>query len=341
MKITPVEQKPYSVAYFLGAGASVGALPVVNEFSDGILEVIKELSSRSKIADPSTQRRFNEVTHDLTLLQTGCRKHHSVDTYARSFWLKRQDEHYNAVKWQICLFFDLRHYFFPKRRELRYDSLLSSIMDRGVRFPKNVSVVSWNYDYEIEKAYLPYTNYRALEDCYKDLSFFHKGVQRRSSRKPLPVVKVNGTAGFLDGRKMRLGLGCNAEMEQSKDANPTGLIKILNSYLMNKVSKQSTISFAWEMTKRSHKSIIAQAKQKLEEADTIVIIGYSFPTFNKEVDKELFSGLAHGRKTFVLQDMPNVLGDRKTQLERLIGTRDIEDIRTDSNVSQFHIPLEL
>jgi len=340
MRFTPAEPKPYSVAYFLGAGASFGALPVVKNFCDGIRDVIKELTDRSRHVDSTPAGNLQRAIHDLSLLMAGCKKHSSVDTYARSFWLKKEDEHYEAVKWQICLFFDLWSYFFPKQKELRYDSLLSSIMDRGVRFPKNVSIISWNYDYEIEKAYLPYSGYCVLEDCYNHLAFSHKGVPNRYSRKPVPVIKINGTSGFIEKQKIRLGLGCNSPIEQSKDGNSRDLALLINSYLKLKGEKPSAISFAWEMNTKQHR-IIELAKAKLLEADTIVIIGYSFPTFNKEVDKQLFSELAQGRKTFVIQDVDKELPNRKAQLERLIGIEGGEMIHLDPNLAQFHIPLEL
>jgi hypothetical protein len=59
---------------------------------------------------------------------------------------------------------------------------------------------------------------------------------------------------------------------------------------------ESLLSFAWGNTDNTEKELftsnrLKKAQNIAQETDILVIIGYSFPYFNREVDKEIFKSI--------------------------------------------------
>ena len=95
-------------------------------------------------------------------------------------------------------------------------------------------------------------------------------------------------------------------------------------------------NFAWELN-QSSSSVIQYALNVLDTTDILVVIGYSFPSFNDSVDKQLFKQLKESKRfKLVYYQDPNANAE-------LISTRfgiPIEKIRIVKNVDQFLIPLD-
>ena len=63
------------------------------------------------------------------------------------------------------------------------------------------------------------------------------------------------------------------------------------------------INYAWEKNPLAEKIRLA-AREIFKNTDILVIIGYSFPPFNKEIDQELFNELRN-KKTKIFYQDPN------------------------------------
>ena len=63
------------------------------------------------------------------------------------------------------------------------------------------------------------------------------------------------------------------------------------------------INYAWEKNPLAEKARLA-AREIFKNTDILVIIGYSFPPFNKEIDQELFNELKN-KKTKIFYQDPN------------------------------------
>ena len=74
------------------------------------------------------------------------------------------------------------------------------------------------------------------------------------------------------------------------------------------------INYAWESNSFSNKTR-EEAKKIFVETDILIIIGYSFPNFNKEIDKMLFDNLRKKSVKIYYQD-PNA---NQTIIEELVG----------------------
>ena len=229
----------------------------------------------------------------------------------------------------LCLFLiweQLDH-----RGDQRYDTFLASVLtEKTLQLPKEISVVSWNYDSQFEIAYHNYSNNRLyVFDKYSDI-------------ETLPscgrIFKVNGSASF---REIPTPLEIISETEDKG-------LAILWYYRQTEVNididgfEQITprLSFAWEQVEENEKMMKA-INNTVQDAVALVVIGYSFPFFNRNIDREIF-GYMDRLETIYIQDpfaeeikqnIQNVLSDiQKVQRIAII---------TKTNCGQFFLPPEL
>lgn len=106
-----------------------------------------------------------------------------------------------------------------------------------------------------------------------------------SSNERYSLIKLNGTAGFVD-----IKTGENI-IDFKIDTLTDGIFEMFEEALLTKRNKfHNGVRFAWENESISTEAI-TMANKKIKDADIIVVIGYSFPYFNREVDRQLFRGL--------------------------------------------------
>jgi hypothetical protein len=98
-------------------------------------------------------------------------------------------------------------------------------------------------------------------------------------------------------------------------------------------------TFAWEDNAVA-KRAIELAESALEAAEVLVVIGYSFPAFNRLVDTRLMNAFQTGgpKKRLVIQ---NPSFSREDVLNLFELDEDGVDITVDANKDQFHLPNEL
>jgi hypothetical protein len=99
------------------------------------------------------------------------------------------------------------------------------------------------------------------------------------------------------------------------------------------------LSFAWERHwEEETKLLIQTAKKAIENTQVLVIIGYSIPFFNREVDRDIFSIISHTTKKIFIQDC-----DPHSVFEKLgsIWIGDLPKVELKDKVEQFYLPPEL
>lgn len=103
----------------------------------------------------------------------------------------------------------------------------------------------------------------------------------------------------------------------------------------SKEGTESSIFFAWEEGEIPKTTRIT-AKECTNETRILTIIGYSFPTFNRVIDKEIIDNMTHLEKVYIQapEDSINSVAQRfkaikpKVNVELLTGT------------DEFFIPFE-
>ena len=85
----------------------------------------------------------------------------------------------------------------PNKYDQRYDTFLADILDNERHLP-NMTILSWNYDAQLEFAYAQYArNGRYILDLWDEINVYNKTCPTNyDSSKPFALIKINGTAFF-------------------------------------------------------------------------------------------------------------------------------------------------
>lgn len=304
------------VTYLIGAGASAGALPVVKNFTKDLIDIINKLdalnATNDRFRDPTIfLLRYTTARRILNFLLEGCENHMSIDTFCKMLYLTGRDEDYRNAKNGIILFFELYRFFYGSY-DKRYDAFFATILKKEKpRLPDNINIISWNYDCEFEKAFLNY-HYPAItmDEVYEELNVFHKNNQKKSGlQRKFGVLKINGTAGYYDNSgEIMLGMKMWKNYAQNDGKNHARLFLILEEFETYISDDKYTpmISFAWD-DDYGERKIKEEIIDIVSTSEVLVVIGYSFPYFNREIDKYIFSHLGnrfgHIKKKIFVQDI--------------------------------------
>ena len=304
-----------NVTYLLGAGASAKSLPVVSNMKDRFRRFNSFISRNIDIPN-------KEIVIDLmNLCLKQIEAHASVDTFAKKLYLQdtfkmSAKAELFIIKHYLSLFFIAEQSAFYKEFKSesgemiapfpvidpRYDPFLATLLQKSgkkVLLPENVNIVSWNYDYQLELAYTAFAKC-SLQDA---LIQFNEIPTSNSLGPRGKIFKLNGTAAmyFDENEKSPSHLLSNGkeEFDLSDFKNLLESFAALKSVILssNDHYRKPYINFAWEDSpfKRNNAEDL---KNVLRQTKILVIIGYSFPNFNRLVDRELFKHLTSLEKIY-------------------------------------------
>lgn len=348
------------IIYYIGAGASYGKRQTINRgtpeeeviLSEG-LPVVAEIPNRIRkfrqfISDciinhdmyyefkgifrtkgDDIERQRQEMLRDIDELIEGIINHATIDTYAKKLCLIRDHHRFKTLKNVLCAYFvweQLDHAV-----DQRYDTFLANVLSmNNLYLPKDISVVSWNYDSQFELAYNFYTRNGRF-------SVFDKN--NDDEWEDLPqygcVFKVNGSATYGNFSVVNEIL--------KDDKMPRG-IQLIIFYGDSKADTSQLgfqftphLSFAWEQTANQSK-MMEYVKQSSQDTISMVVIGYSFPFFNREVDRTIIANMPN-LKTIYIQD-PNAESIEQS-LRAVLPVGVNVKIEHRKNCDQFFLPSEL
>lgn len=349
------------VVYLLGAGASAQALPVVSEFSAALQAhahwVHGHRLNTSKYCD-----YLNSLAGTITPFGT-------VDTYARGLYIQGgREKELNELKLHLSLFFLLEQWHAVKNSpelkytkqfdiDPRYMGWLALMMEKNGKMRAGVNVLSWNYDLQLQYAMSRFMGEKTVIDAQHNEHWFnYPSLEGRPVKQgALPfLVQLNGLAGYLasDANAHWMAIDARAEDVHSRIrewVEPGGGMLIPDSHLSSTV--KDSFTFAWEES-RIAKDGLAYAKRMISYADVLVVIGYSFPLFNREVDKMLLDAFAdpqgRGRlsqesyvtRRLVIQNSNADAGEEFLEAFnwRGLGYPSVQHVK---KVQSFHVPYEL
>ena len=296
--------------YYIGAGASYGVrdngkivegIPVVKEIPEEFNafrayianaeiptgEIVFQDIYRTGHDDVENARRY--MLHDIDSLISGIKEHATIDTYARKLYLTRQKREFERLKTALCAFFvweQLEH-----KPDGRYDTFLANVLDeRTLNIPKEISFVSWNYDSQMESAFRTYR-------LNTGLAIFEKNTV---GKWPMltdngRIFKVNGSATFADTNMVSM------IMAYDKTSVAVQLIQIYGNTMADTSEMgfqfKTHLSFAWEESANSE-NMKRSLGETLADTEQVVVIGYSFPFFNRTTDREIFNAMPNLKKVY-------------------------------------------
>lgn len=337
------------IAYLFGAGASKEVLPVVKDIDKNFNEIIDFLKVEGEKILPDTffeglvlkapevksmSEYFNEIVAEMEWLAKEISNHATIDTFAKKLHIKREFEDLKKLKRALSIFFILIQAK-KQKPDSRYDTFFASILDNRNVFPNNLRILSWNYDYQFELAYSYYSGKYDIRSNQDILRIVTKHL-RSTGPEGFGIYKLNGTTAIYssDGRIHGAFLD-----DFRLKVNSTYLLELIKNFVLLKYGKDThpTMSFAWEVERSSEESIIKMALESIKTTNILVIIGYSFPTFNKRIDSEIFSSMTGLTKIYIQNPSANELKERVKAMFKLDDKIEIIPI---SDVTQFFIPYE-
>lgn len=338
------------ITYLLGAGASYGAVPIWRRQAESMIEVAREMlnlirnSQKEFSRNEETRKQFSfleSLFKELDFFGIKALDFGSIDIYAKRLYLLKDYESLNSLKKSVSIYFDLwesgflncsnkrndKEERFYKKIDQRYLSLLSVLLQPGETLPKlnpNVSFLSWNYDLQLEKSFetfLPQKekSLRDILEKFEEESILHLNGYRGILNNGGNDIEIVDKDKFTSIKSYLIELGeKREELERKK-----------NSFL-------SSIKYAWEMDSNS----LEKAKRIMNKTDILVIIGYSFPAFNRAIDQALINEFEKGSgyKRVIYQD-PYANDDIIRSLFRN-ENRDGYVKLEKENTNQFYVPHE-
>jgi hypothetical protein len=341
-----------NVTYLLGAGASFDIIPLVKrDLSTGSFGISKDILN---LAD-ALKRRTTDLTPDQNAFLTQMKNEFeeiggkavfftSPDTYARSLFLKGGQEHkINLLKRVLSFYLTWKQLKNPKLTDKRYVPFLAGILSEkeNITIPENIKILNWNYDFQLELALRHYKP--ELESLHQIQNQF-KIVPTTGKVTQPSIIHLNGIAGmFKDSQGMYFN---PYEKKDQQSENDFLLSTAIDDYKVWSGEGREIgelLSFAWEIAANQR---IADAKEIMLRTEVLVVIGYSFPFFNRNIDRLLFEALlsesteVNVDPIIYIQD-PEINEDRIDFLRQRFDIDNEIEIKPIRDVDQFFLPPEL
>lgn len=355
------------ITYLLGAGASYQACPILNELGEKMIEMAKEhlkdnYNDNYEIFNDSSRNHSVNILQEIGYFGRKALEYGTIDTYAKK--LSLNDDLFRelqSLKIVLSIFFVLWETSNDpiRKREneegkliqfksidTRYISLLASLLEKEKEddWPKlhdNVKFISWNYDMQIQKAFKAFiSEKRKMKYCDINKHFpYRYDINETNPNPNLNLLHLNGYCGFYFNNEESKKYEEYSLLDRTDSTDIKEIIKELEfayeAVKRKQVRINDHINYAWEQNKLA-KQTRECAKRFFKESDVIVIIGYSFPPFNRNVDKLLFDELK-GRSTKIYYQDPNASEDL---IKTFIEPNNCEVITIKDNVKQFLVPFE-
>lgn len=334
------------VTYYLGAGASYHSLPIVEEMATNLQYIIAYLESNFKkeeieietfIVNGHIEVNISELKdlliEDLKWLYTESSEHNSIDAFAKTLLINQNQKSLNRLKNALSAWFSIAERLngFDKRYSQFFTEILNS---RDI--PKNLKIVSWNYDLEIEYAI---SNIFGIDDYSDVSSILPTAIKHTKKLTNEMLFKVNGNITLMD---IYTKATAPYSINLKKNLDLETFLNILKHYYLIKFKPPyfkgiTTLSFAWEdeIKKNEDHSILERTQHGIYETSILVVIGYSFPPTNRKIDGKILNGLVNLRKIYV--QSKDFEGVKNELLNILSKSVEVIQIR---NLDQFYIPHE-
>lgn len=326
--------------YLLGAGASANVVPTVQEMKENFEKIFDLPFQSSTLRD----KMPTELLSDLKFLSSGIREYGTPDIFAKKAYLSNQTTEYLKIKRALSYYLMMIHIF--RGIDSRYYAFLSALIEKRsnhYKLHQEVLVATWNYDLQFASALCNLTNKTIdyLNDRFDKLTDDAFAPPNTSKQ----FFRLNGYA------------GSHLYFNNSPDASISGeafgfiyenisqeeklkkLFDLYNHFKAKESNIRYNICFAWDKKETDHPSK-EDLFDSISDVEILVVIGYSFPNFNRSIDKRIIGSMPNLKKIY-LQDKVNYMESRILPLvpDSIHLERSPQEFI--SELSQFFIPHEL
>ncbi len=312
-------------------------LPIVSELPERmkyILYRIRKVMHDNVLETHSASLLFETLAKDIEWLQTASSRHATVDTFAKKLFLTQRVDDYNHLKRTLSAYFMFEQLLV--KVDKRYDAFLAAILGKDAKdLPQNIRILSWNYDIQLELSYSEYLQKKNLSEIENELLLFNKTID--VNRYPLGngfrIIKLNGSALMFDSVSRTIVDPLFFDQQFSTES-----IEQIATMTQSD-DNDCSLSFAWENV---GDFFLEKIKKNIEDAETLVVIGYSFPYFNRTMDKFLFQSMPGLKKIYLQDKDPDTIEQSVTNLLTASHTTvNKTKIEKKYHTQQFYLPPEL
>jgi hypothetical protein len=328
------------VVYLFGAGASMNAVPLAKDIKgpDGSILKIGLKSALityivEKLAEGKVKENYpNYETYkgEYDTIITELKKFDTIDTYAKYLSNIKNEYYLGYLKNMLNAFFHSLNES-EKINEYRYLNLITSIFDGTASIESDFVFLSYNYDFALEIAFTEATNYEMKvnknHNILKKLQSY-PSVENGWMYKSQFIIHLNGIAGMREENGKIWHSSFKNTSTKAEEFLYTGNLKIKN-----------LLKFGWEVDKDITSTIVS-INDKLTNAESLIIIGYSFPFFNRKYDEMIIAKFCESTspKKIYIQNPYNNTEAFKQRFK--IDNRRIEVIYID-DCEYHYIPYDL
>lgn len=296
-----------------------------------------------------------KITEDFQWLIENTRKHATIDTFAKKLYMTGQTVEYIRLKRLLCVFFKIEQLINPP--DSRYDTFLASVLQPNshgnLRISEDITILTWNYDSQFEIAYLEYLSdgkykedigfpsqlgidiHSIVSDFIKPTSYIDDGERQ--------IFKLNGSATF-DSEYSIFHYYLNYQGSLIDNLIRAILKTYALPFYYNGELKRCMLNFAWDTEKEyeSKTNYKARIDDAISGAASLIVIGYRFPFFNREMDSFLFSKMKSLEHIYIQDPHAGEIKESVLNvLQRINSGLSADKIVLKTNVDQFFLPPEL
>lgn len=313
-------EKP-NITYYMGAGASYHSVPIVEEFPD-LLRKFKAKCLGIHFGREKEGLR-NKFLESLDKFTEKADEYGTIDTYAKYLSIIPSKTHeLMELKIVLALFFVTWQSLSKKAKneihdhpgaslnrydinDKRYTKLLVPLLKynegiKKVKIHPSFKFITWNYDFQLENALREMCEDEDLDETLNRCVYPNIKVLDQSTISSFgpDIIHLNGIAGLYQIK----GTECNSAYRVNNTDLQTALKNALDFYQSfdrYQINIKNFFHFAWERIgisdEEKEKNVSFKAfnlsKEIFSKTDYLVITGYSFPLFNRDIDLELFKSL--------------------------------------------------
>ena len=316
------------ITYLLGAGASYNALPVVDEmyqrigdaknwFNIAFRTIYPGIDHNGEYNEPPEYEKLKKIISDLEWLKEICNtsKNFSVDTFARKLNLSGKVKEYEKLKNILSFFFTIEQKRNPP--DVRYDNFWASILKHKSRFPDNIKIISWNYDFQLELTYTDFLGIDSLKQARETLNIYSQETLERDFNDPkiFGIFKLNGSATYNNSTERGLNYLIDEFKESKIDSFINDVVEKYERMFKKSFFYKNHLTFAWEHQTNN-------------------------PFFNRDIDKLILNEFMGDKLKKVYFQAPDA-EDLRERFLAINNTIDPDHLVLRKDIKQFTLPNEL
>lgn len=340
-----------NITYLVGAGASANQIPCVKNFSQQLPDAISYFRKHKDVILKYAEERnhhprmmefyrkdYDNLLSEVEFIAEQAKEYSTIDTYAKYLYLTDQ---YRYVGLLSLLLGISLIYFQRNGSDYRYDNFWASILDFDV--PENVKIISWNYDNQLENSFLKFSKLKDIVEAQARLKVFPSAsfsIDSDYRNNSFSIIKLNGTIAKYNGQTLRYEcLASNCNESGTHESFLRLLIEYTSSITSHSAKRIISVGYAWDQIGSHDATSTHLAKKVACDTEILIVLGYSFPFFNRKIDREILNSFSKLRKIYIQDLYPNNILSRLKSIVPQINNQSLEIALID-DVAQFFIPYE-